>query len=129
MRTETQTWIVPARRAVWVPVELRHQVSMFGEVQMRTLYFHPEMRVYAGNRCQAVNVSNLMHELILHACTLGIVTPDSVETSSLLKLLICRAKQMEHQPLALPMPSDERASAAARLLLDQPALPLATAAG
>ncbi|MFK7769023.1 MAG: helix-turn-helix domain-containing protein [Mariniblastus sp.] len=128
VQTERSTWIVPPQRAVWIPAELSHKIVMYGAVMMRTLYLPPRMRVVSSKRCVAVNVSNLMRELIVHICKLGIVEPSCVENRSLIQLLICQAKKMESEPLMLPMPSDPRAIAAANSMLADPAQSLSEVA-
>ena len=128
IQTKRTTWIVPSRRAVWIPAGLVHQVVMSGSVTMRTLYFHPGMKVFESGECMAVNVSNIMHEFIIHICDLGIVTPNSIENRSLIQFVVCQAKKMSVEPLMLPMPHDETALRVANSLLADPASALSSLA-
>lgn len=121
LQDNRNTWIVPAHRAVWIPAGVSHFVKMFGTVSMRTLYFHPSMNVFVSDKCLAVNVSNLMRELIVHISEVGIVIPNSIEKRSLIQFTVCQAKKMEAEPLMLPMPKDRRAYNAAKSLLANPA--------
>lgn len=120
MQSKRNTWLVPSHRAVWIPPNLAHRVEMFGIVMMQTLYFHPTMKVYSDDHCQAVNVSNLMRELIIHTCGQGIISPDSQENRSLINFLVGQAKAMDSAPFKLQMPVDERAVQAANSILSDP---------
>src|SRR5258706_14867052 len=69
LRTKQGVWVVPPQRAVWIPANTPHSVSLSGRVSMRTLYLLPRLRRGLPNRCFVMNVSSLLRELILHACT------------------------------------------------------------
>lgn len=114
--------MVPSHRAVWIPGGLSHQIRMHGSVKMRTIYFHPDMRVFTSDQCLAVNVSGLMRELIIHVCDIGIVRPKTVESRSLIDFVVSRARKMKTEPLMLPMPQDERGRQAAHSILANPSL-------
>src|SRR5580700_9545103 len=43
IRTREGTWVVPPNRAVWIPAEVSHTITMSGEVAMRTLYLKPRI--------------------------------------------------------------------------------------
>src|SRR5579864_5678576 len=38
VRTDDGTWVVPTHRAVWIPAQVPHTITMSGVVAMRTLY-------------------------------------------------------------------------------------------
>src|ERR1700704_1559863 len=38
VNTTTGSWVVPSRRAVWVPAGIEHEVEMSASVSVRTLY-------------------------------------------------------------------------------------------
>src|SRR5580700_11527305 len=70
LHTKQGVWVVPPLRAVWIPANTPHSVAMSGQVSMRTLYFLPKLcRAFRG-QCFVMNVSGLLKELILHACSL-----------------------------------------------------------
>jgi hypothetical protein len=70
VETSEGVWVVPPLRAVWIPAETAHGVSMSGRVSMRTLYFLPKLCSTLPRRCLVTNISSLLRELILHACQL-----------------------------------------------------------
>src|SRR6202050_1946999 len=69
VNTEQGVWVVPPLRAVWIPADTSHSVVMSGPVSMRTLYFSPKLCRGFPRKCFVMNVSSLLKELILHACT------------------------------------------------------------
>src|SRR5579872_7630828 len=71
VRTGSGTWVVPPHRAVWIPSEISHTITMSGVVAMRTLYLKPRLAKRLPRDCCVVFVSALLRELILHTCTLS----------------------------------------------------------
>src|SRR5271170_7485011 len=69
VRTGQGIWVVPPLRAVWIPAGTQHSVAMSGPVSMRTLYFLRRFVRSLPQKCFVMNVSTLLKELILHACT------------------------------------------------------------
>src|ERR1700741_4528373 len=43
LRTKQGVWVVPPLRALWIPGNTPHAVSMSGQVSMRTLYLLPRL--------------------------------------------------------------------------------------
>src|SRR6478735_478964 len=70
VRTSQGAWVVPTHRAVWIPASVPHTITMSGRVAMRTLYLRPRLARDLPRGCCVVNVSPLLKELVLHACTL-----------------------------------------------------------
>src|SRR3546814_12423983 len=60
-------WTLPSLRALWVPPGTVHGIQMVGKVSMRTLYVHANAADALWDRCQVVEVSSLLRELILDA--------------------------------------------------------------
>src|SRR5215469_8962996 len=69
VRTRKGTWVVPPHRAVWIPAGIPHTITMSGLVAMRTLYVKPRLAKELPRDCCVINVSTLLKELILYACT------------------------------------------------------------
>src|SRR5579871_1392406 len=61
------SWMVPTGRGVFIPARSVHAIRMWGQVEMRTLYFSPPLTTFENNECQVVEVSPLLRELILRA--------------------------------------------------------------
>src|SRR5690348_18409819 len=64
VRTIDGTWVVPTRRAVWIPASVPHTIRMSGAVAMRTLYLKPRLARTLPRTCCVVHVSALLKELI-----------------------------------------------------------------
>ena len=118
--TDHGTWVVPPQRAVWIPAETPHGIAIHGPVSMRTLYFQPAIaRVSAS--CCVIDVSPLLRELILHACTYPALTLDGGAQSRLIGILVDQLRVMEISPLQLIEPTDPRAVRIVKLLTSDPA--------
>jgi AraC-like DNA-binding protein len=115
------TWVVPPRRAVWIPAKTPHRIAMSGQVSMRTLYLRAGMTKTLPRSCCVVNVSSLMQELILHACRHPRLTRRSKTHAHLIDLILDQLETMQAIPLQLPTPSDLRAMRVARILERGPA--------
>ena len=121
VETLAGTWVVPPRRAVWIPAKTPHRIAMSGQVSMRTLYLRAGMAKTLPRSCCVVNVSPLMRELILHACQHPRITRRSKRHAHLVDLLLDQLETVQAIPLQLSTPSDQRAMRVARILEREPA--------
>lgn len=128
---DTALWLVPPRRAIWIPRDCPHRLTMLGEVHLRTLYLMPDSNVVPSASC-VTEVSGLLHELILRICTLGWLDARSPEDLLLANLLGIESGRSQTHPHLLTLPSDPRALKLAHALLnadpDAPPLEVAMAA-
>jgi AraC-like DNA-binding protein/quercetin dioxygenase-like cupin family protein len=113
-------WLVPATRAIWLPAGLIHEISMRGEVAMRTLYLAPARAEALGSEATALDVSPLLRELILHILKLGMLSSARPEHDRLAGLLMDLLAAAPPEPLFLPLPRDTRARRVAERVQDQP---------
>jgi AraC-like DNA-binding protein len=116
-------WLVPPRRAVWVPPRLEHAVDMLTDLEMRSLYIasawlasHPEQPRL--EREFVVSVSALLRELVL-ALFAGAVDPHRADL--LARLALFELAEAEDAATFMPMPSDPRARRVAEMVLAEPA--------
>jgi AraC-like DNA-binding protein len=121
VRTSQGTWVVPAQRAVWIPACTPHSIVMSGPVSMRTLYLRARMVRRLPRACCVVNVSTLLQELILHACTYPKLSRRSKIHAHLIDVLVDQLETVQAIPLQLPNPSDLRAVRVAEILQRNPA--------
>src|SRR5258706_11878527 len=70
VRTARRVWIVPPTRALWVPARTVHEVQMYGEVQMRSLYVNDAASAGMPASCVVLNVTPLLQELVVRAVAL-----------------------------------------------------------
>lgn len=67
--TDTDAWIVPPARAIWIPPEVPHEVVAIERVLFRTVYLHAsllESRLSGSGwqRAKVMEVSPLLHQLV-----------------------------------------------------------------
>ena len=124
VHTADGSWIVPPHRAVWIPAGIEHSVHMAGTVAVRTLFFKRGLgRGRVPLRCQAVNVSPLLRELVLRVTRLGLLHSDDTREARLARVVLDQLEALPIVPLQLPWPRDPRARAAAEHLIRDPAVP------
>jgi AraC-like DNA-binding protein/quercetin dioxygenase-like cupin family protein len=118
--TSAGFWVVPTLRAVWIPAGVPHTITMSGKVAMRTLYLKPRLARALPGGCCVVNVSPLLRELVLHACTLRALKKSAPRQQHLIDLIIDQLEAIQMIPLQLPHLSDPRARYVADILLADP---------
>jgi AraC-like DNA-binding protein len=123
VRTSEGAWVVPPRRAVWIPARIPHSIVMSGAVSMRTLYLRARMVSRLPRTCCVVNVSSLLQELILHACKSRVLRRRSKAESRLIAVIVDQLEAVQAIPLQLPTPADPRAIRVAETLRRGPSDP------
>src|SRR5271163_1872384 len=118
--TSQGIWVVPPLRAVWIPAETIHRVMMSGRVSMRTLYFWPKLCKSLPRRCLVINISSLLKELILHACTFPQLQKRVPSERHIVDLIVDQLKVVESIPVQLPRPYDPRAKKLVEKLFADP---------
>jgi AraC-like DNA-binding protein len=113
-------WVVPPMRALWIPAKTPHSVRMSGPVCMRTLYFLPGLVRTLPAKCFVMNVTPLLKELILHACTLARLNRKAAPHRRLIGMIVDQLKAARSVPLQLPYPADARGMRVARALQANP---------
>jgi AraC-like DNA-binding protein/quercetin dioxygenase-like cupin family protein len=120
VRTAGSTWVVPTHRAVWIPAATPHSVAMSGAVAMRTLYFASSVAKALPRSCCVMNVSALLRELLLHACTYSALKRSNLQQLHLIEVITDQLQAIETVPLQLANPSDARASRLATMMMANP---------
>jgi AraC-like DNA-binding protein len=113
-------WIVPPERAVWAPAKVRHEIWAQGTFAMRTLYLAPRVGRLLSEECQAIEVSPLLRELILHVVTRSALDGAKKGDRHLIGVLVDLLKTTQQLPLSIRMPADRRARAVAERLSRNP---------
>jgi AraC-like DNA-binding protein len=120
LTTEQGLWVVPPLRAVWIPADTTHSVAMSGRVSMRTLYFQPKLCRPFPRKCMVMNVSSLLRELILHACTFSKLRKEDPSQKRIIEIIVDQLKIVESIALQLPHPVDSRATRVVKILFANP---------
>ena len=118
IQTGTGAWVVPPYRAVWIPAGIAHTITMSGQVAMRTLYLRPRLSRTLPRDCCVVNVSELLRELILHACATR--NWRRRPKQRFIGVILDQLAVVEMVPLQLPRLSDARARRVASALSANP---------
>jgi AraC-like DNA-binding protein len=120
VRTRNGTWVVPPQRAVWIPAKVAHTIAMSGLVAMRTLYLKSRLAKELPRDCCVVNVSTLLKELILYACTLRKLKATARWQAHLIAVILHQLATVHRIPLQLPSLSDRRLARIAEVFLKDP---------
>jgi AraC-like DNA-binding protein/quercetin dioxygenase-like cupin family protein len=120
VRTQDGLWVVPPRRAVWIPAPVPHSIEMGGAVTMKTLYLAPGLAKGLPRTCQVIHVSPLLHELTLRACELRSLHGQVPREAHVIAILLDTLETSPTLSLQLPMPPDPRALRIAEALVADP---------
>jgi AraC-like DNA-binding protein len=120
--TSRGAWVVPPRRAVWMPPGMRHAIRMAGHVSMRTLYIEPHAAEGQPPECCVVDVSPLLRELVLRAVTLPVDHAADGPEARILAVILDEIRVLPALPLHIPMPFDPRLLRICRALEADPAI-------
>jgi AraC-like DNA-binding protein/quercetin dioxygenase-like cupin family protein len=130
------TYIVPPSRAVWIPPDIEHVVTVVEDAELRTLYLHQprgqcgpaplpgvsnDLRLCLDwQRCRVLEVSPLLRELVEQLCDLPDPQP-TVRERCLAALVQDELRRARPVPLGVGLPSDKRLKALCEAVLDDPA--------
>jgi AraC-like DNA-binding protein len=120
MRVETAeaAWIVPPARALWLPPERPHSVTMRSHLEMRTVYIDPSACETLPQQPVLVEVSGLLRELILALLEEPVDFDEDGRGGIVARLILTELGRLRERRLEVPMPRDARALRVARALLD-----------
>jgi AraC-like DNA-binding protein len=105
--TSHGTWLVPCRRAIWIPAGVRHELRMEGVVEMQSLYFDTNTFPDMPDRCRVVAISSLMRSLMAEAVALPIKYDREGRSAAIMKLIGYEIGRLRELPLSLPLPTDK----------------------
>src|SRR5262249_56483216 len=114
---------VPPTRALWMPPQMAHRVTMRSQVEMRTLYTDPHAASSLPPAPTLVEVSGLLRELILAALEEPAAYDEAGRGGLVARLILIELARIKDRPLDLPMPRDPRALRVAPRLLGPPGPP------
>jgi AraC-like DNA-binding protein/quercetin dioxygenase-like cupin family protein len=121
VRTERRAWIVPPSRALWVPAQTVHEVQMFGEVEMRSLYVQTASAGGMPVSCAVLDVTPLLRELVLRASELPSEYDEAGDDGLVIQLLIAEMRRVPRCALELPLPESADLRALCERIIAEPA--------
>jgi AraC-like DNA-binding protein len=120
--TDGGSWVVPPRRALWIPAEVAHEVRMSGAVSTRSAYVRSEAAGALPTQCRVIGVSLLLHALLLEAVDLPVEYALDGRDGRVMALLLDEIAAMPELALNTPLPRDPRLARLCRALITAPAL-------
>jgi len=120
--TDEGSWVVPPRRALWIPAGIAHEVRMSGAVSTRSAYVRHEASAQLPVHCRVIGVSLLLHALLLEAVDLPAEYALDGRDGRVMALLLDEIAAMPALALNTPLPRDPRLARLCRALIAAPAL-------
>lgn len=120
VHSEAGSWVVPPNRALWMVTGLRHNVTMSGDVEMRTAYIDAGVIHELPAQTCVINVSPLLRELLVEAVRIPLTREVKARDERLFGLLIDELRVSSTIPLHLPMPGDTRLKTMCQSLMENP---------
>ena len=125
------TYLVPPSRALWIPPDVEHAVTVVEDAELMTLYLHPAARFLrdaAAERtpfdrwpdCRVLEVSPLLRELVLHLDTAPGIAPAGERERRLADLVLDELRRAAPVRLGLALPADKRLRALCERVVDDP---------
>lgn len=119
LSTPSGAWVVPPRRAVWVPGGTEHEIRMVGPVSMRTLYIEPDAAPFMpSGHCVVIEVSALLRELILAMGEQPVDVQPDRRSAAMIGLILDELRRSTELPVRIPLPADPRLRALCLEMLD-----------
>jgi AraC-like DNA-binding protein len=119
VRTDRGSWVVPPRRAVWLPAGVPHSHRAHGRTQMLTLAFPADVNPLDRTEPTVIAVSRLLREVIIELADDGSLGPD--DRADLHRIALRRLTPTPAPQYHLPAPADPRLHDVAAILADDPA--------
>jgi AraC-like DNA-binding protein len=120
VQTDSEAWIVPPDRAVYLPAGTRHTVGIRSELEMRTLYIDGSAAGPIVGRPSVLEVSDLLRALILALIEEPVLYDEHGRGGLIARLVLIELAAARHLPLMVPMPSDRRLRRVCDALLANP---------
>jgi AraC-like DNA-binding protein len=118
VRTETDAWVLPPTRALWIPAGLRHETLSTGSATMRSAYVRPQLCPIEWDTCTPVAASSLLAELIAY---LEDTALDLERRGHAEAMLVDLLQPVRMHTIDVTMPAEERSREVADALAGDPA--------
>lgn len=107
VNTRQGSWVVPPGRGVWLPARVEHSLRITGRVAARALLVDPLARADLPARCEVVQISPLLRELIICAMDIAVDYPIGGREERIMELILDELRVLPILPLNLPEPRSE----------------------
>ncbi len=120
LTTEMATFVLPARRAAWIPSGVAHEARCGGDVSGHTLYIEADACDRLPDACRVFDVSGLLHALILETPTLPIEYDVGGRDGRIMALILDEIAGATSVPLRVALPGHPRLLRVCRSILANP---------
>jgi len=112
LSTEDGSYIVPPSRALWVPANMSHSITLIEDAELRTVYLHSWLGP-VWEKCEVLEISPLLRALMLALDT----TPDGLPPADphaaqrerwIAPLLVDELERATQIRIDVPLPADKR---------------------
>ncbi|SOB91901.1 AraC family transcriptional regulator [Thalassospira xiamenensis] len=118
--TPQGAWMMPPQRGMLIPAGVIHEVRLFGDVKMRSLYLRPDRLGDTDNQCKVVGISSLMRHLLIEAVAVPPEYDMAGRDGALMALIEHEIKRLPVLPLSLPLPEQAGLREKCRAFLASP---------
>ena len=118
--TEHGVWILPPRRALYIPVGVVHELDILSALSMRTIYIEASAAASFGASCKVLEVSRLLRELILALLDEPVEYAFDERGDWLARLILSELARADTVPIAIPWPRDRRLVAVCNAIMAAP---------
>ncbi len=108
IQTSVGRFVAPPQRAVWIPAGMPHRVFSSPHTEMRSLYLDCSVTAWADERCQVLEVSSLLRELIRSFSELPVEYAEDGPEGRLAQVVLDQLAAAPQVDLMLPLPLDPR---------------------
>ncbi len=125
LSTQDGSYIVPPSRALWVPADMPHSITLIEDAELRTVYLHAWIAP-TREKCEVLEISPLLRALMLALDT----TPDGLPLRDseapqrermIAPLLTSELERATQIRIDVPLPTDKRLRQLCEALLRNPA--------
>ena len=124
------TYIVPPSRALWIPPNVEHRVTVVDDAELRAIYIPQDAgRCGPGvppadeprwRDCRVLEVSPLLRELVLHLPLIAGVLQSGERERSIAALVLDELRRAPAVPLGVDLPQDKRLRTLCESVLAEP---------
>ena len=119
VETEDGQWLVLPYSGVWIPAGKPHQVWL-SKVSTYSLYIEVSNAPRQANYCEVIQVSPLLHQLLIQANKLSIDYSRSGRDGALIDLLLYELEAAPALPLFIPLPRNTLLSQQCAEFMERP---------
>ncbi|MEN8367229.1 AraC family transcriptional regulator [Acinetobacter bereziniae] len=117
VETPQGNWIIPPERAVWIPPEVPHQLTLFN-VKTCSIYIRPEYLPRPSTQCEVLAISPLLRQLLLKAPKLN--PPFCKRDELIFDLILSELELSEVIDLHLALPENPTMLKICRAFIQRP---------